>query len=146
MEVPMLNTIQIPADLIPDVRMGLFGLLGDAAEEISDALTRPRFAFHPEWFVPGRELLEDVCELLDILGWDGSLRPQDANLDFERHGHLLKAAVEGILPHVEMELAEVDANDARRAQHGEPPRRDSVKARMRALREFASHLERRSRT
>jgi hypothetical protein len=28
-----------------------------------------------------------------------------------------------------MELAEVDANDARRAQHGEPLRRKSVKAR-----------------
>lgn len=142
----MLNTIHISADLIPDVRMGLFGLLGDAAEEISDAVTRPRFVLHPEWFVPGRELFEDVCELLDVLGWDSSLRPQDANLDFNRHGELLKAGVEDMLPHLEMELAEVDANDARRAEHGEPPRREQVKARMRALREFASLVERRSRS
>jgi hypothetical protein len=142
----MTNTLEILADLIPDVRMGLFGLLGDAAEDISNARTRPRFDLHPEWFVSGRELFEDVCELLDVLGWDGNLRPQTANVDFDRHGPTLKAALEGFLPLLEMELAEVDANDARRARHGEPPRRDSVKARMRALREFASHLERRSRT
>ena len=142
----MTNTLEIPSDLLPDVRMGLFGLLGDAAEDISSALTRPRFELHPEWFVPARKLFDQACELLDVLGWDGNLRPQTANLDFDRHGPTVKAGLEGFLPLLEMELAEVDANDARRAQHGEPPRRDSVKARMRALREFASHLERRSRT
>ena len=142
----MNNTVQIPADLIPDVRAALQSMLGDAAESISNAVTLPRHELHPEWFVPGRELFEDVCELLDVLGWDGSLRPQTANLDFARHGALLKAGLEGMLPHVEMELAEVDANDARRAQHGELPRRESVKQRMRALREFASLVERESRT
>jgi hypothetical protein len=96
--------------------------------------------------VSGRELFEDVCELLDVLGWDSSLRPQTADLDFDRHGDLLKAGLEDMLPPVDMELAEVDANDARRAEHGEPPRREQAKARIRGLRGFASLVERQART
>jgi hypothetical protein len=111
----MIDTLEIPADLIPDVRMGLFGLLGNATEDISTVLTRPRFELHPEWFVPGRELFEQTCELLDVLGWDGNLRAQRATLDFGRWGAALKAALEGILPLIEMELAEVEENDAARA-------------------------------
>jgi hypothetical protein len=98
----------------------------------------------PEWFTDGSELYEGTCELLDVLGWDGNLRPQDATIDFPRHGRVLKAALEDILPLAEMQLAEVDANDAVRAERGEPARRDWVKGRMRALREFASLVERRS--
>jgi hypothetical protein len=130
----MIDTIEIPAELIPDVRMGLFGLLGNATEDISTVLTRPRFELHPEWFVAGRDLFEQTCELLDILGWDGNLRAQRATLDFDRWGATLKAALEDILPLIEMELAEV-----------EPPRPESVKRRLRSLREFASLLERRYR-
>jgi hypothetical protein len=141
----MIDTLEIPAELIPDVRMGLFGLLGNATEDISTVLTRPRFELHPEWFVSGRDLFEQTCELLDVLGWDGNLRAQRATLDFDRWGATLKAALEDILPLIEMKLAEVEANDAARAERGEPPRRESVKRRLRSLREFASLLERRYR-
>jgi hypothetical protein len=38
MEEPLSTTLKIPADVIADVREGLFGLLGDAAEGIMHSL------------------------------------------------------------------------------------------------------------
>jgi hypothetical protein len=140
----MSTNLEIPAEVIGDVRMSVLCLLGDAAEEISQALTRPQVEFHPEWFVDGRDELERACALLDLIGWDGTLRPQSTEAHLDEHGRTLRDALRRFLPLVETELEEVGLNDERRAQLGEPPRREQVTGRLLALRAFMSLVEQRT--
>jgi hypothetical protein len=141
MEEPMSTKIEIPAEVIPDVREALLCRLGDAAEEIATELARRHRALHPERLVPGRDLFDRACELLDLIGWDGTLRSQSTHVAFSEHGATLMNALEGYLPLVEAELEEVAVNDARRSRPGELPRRDAVELRAVALREFAMLVE-----
>jgi hypothetical protein len=122
----MSRTLEIPADLIPDVRVALQCMLGDGTEAISSALTFPERELHPEWFVRGRDEIERTCALLDEIGWDGALRPQATRIDAETHGATLRDALERYLPLVENWLAEADLNDGLRAERGEPPRREGL--------------------
>jgi hypothetical protein len=48
----------IPANVISDVREGLFCLMGDAIQEVGGALIQPERALHPEWFKTDRRRLE----------------------------------------------------------------------------------------
>jgi hypothetical protein len=95
----------------------------------------------PEWLAPGRDMFDRVCELLDLIGWDGTLRSQSTSVPLGERGATLMNALEGYLPLVETELEEVEVNDAGRARPGEPPRRDAVERRAVALREFAMLVE-----
>jgi hypothetical protein len=141
MEEPMSTKIEIPAEVIPDVREALLCRLGDAAEDVASELARRDRALHPEWLAPGRDLFEHACELLDLIGWDGTLRSQSTRAPFGEHGATLMSALEGYLPLVETELEEVEVDDAGRAGLREHPRRQAVEQRAAALREFATLVE-----
>jgi hypothetical protein len=141
MEEPMSTKIEIPAEVIPDVREALLCRLGDAAEDIAAAVARRDRALHPEWLAPGRDLFEHACELLDLIGWDGTLRSQSTRVPLSEHGATLMGALKGYLPLVEGELEEVEVYEAGRARVGEPPRPDAVEQRAVALREFAMLAE-----
>jgi hypothetical protein len=97
----MPRTLEIPADAIADVRLALLARLGDATEQISHALTIPDHQSHPDWLAPGRELFEDVCALLDEIGWDATLRSQATTIELATHGQTLRVALEHYLPLVE---------------------------------------------
>ena len=43
------TTITVPAELVDDLRVGLYACLADAAEDTSDATTRRERERHPEW-------------------------------------------------------------------------------------------------
>jgi hypothetical protein len=97
----MTITLKIPAELIPELREALLCMLGDAVDDLGSALTHPGRALSPEWFVQGRGEFERACALLDLIGWDGWLRPQDTTVDFAEHAATLKDALERYLPLVE---------------------------------------------
>jgi hypothetical protein len=145
-EVPMSDIVEIPADLIPEVRVALQCMLGDGTEAISRALTFPERELHPEWFVQGRHEIEHTFELLDEIGWDGSLRPQATSIDPNTHGATLREALERYLPLVENWLAESDLNDRLRAERGEPPTGEELAARVQGLRAFIELVGKRLRT
>jgi hypothetical protein len=133
----MSTTLAIPANVVTDVREGLFCLMGDAAQEINGALIHPERELHPEWFKKDRRRLEDVFALLDLIGWAAGDEARAIEVDLRKHGRPLKEAVDGYLPLLADQEEEADANDARRAEHGKPPRKDEIIASARALREFA---------
>jgi hypothetical protein len=134
MEEPMSTKIEIPAEAIPDVRQALLCRVGDAAETIATVVARRDRELHPEWLAPGRDLFEHACELLDLIGWDGTLRPQSTLVDRGEHWTTLMTALERYLPLVERGLAGVEVNDARHAGLGERPGRQAVKRRGGAAR------------
>jgi hypothetical protein len=137
----MSTTLTIPSNVIPDVREGLFCLMGDATQEIDGALIRPERELHPEWFKKDRRRLEDVFALLDLIGWaaDGASREVEVNL--RKYGQQLKEAVDGYLPLLADQEAEADANDIWRAEQGKHPRKDEIIASALALGEFATLIE-----
>jgi hypothetical protein len=136
MEVPMSNTLEIPAELIPEVRTAVQCMLGDGTASISDFVTLPEHELHPEWFIQGRDEFEHTCALLDEIGWDGSLRPQATRIDLERHGATLREALGRYLPIAEDRLTDADLNDRLRARQGKPPSREDLARRVLALRAF----------
>jgi hypothetical protein len=141
MEEPMSTKIEIPDEVIPDVREALLCCMGDAAEEIATAVARRDRALHPEWLAPGRDMFERACELLDLIGWDGTPRPQSASVPLGEHGATLISALEGYLPLVETELEEVEVDGAERARPGEHSGREAVARRAVALRELATLVQ-----
>jgi hypothetical protein len=143
MEEPLSTTLTIPAEVVQDVREGLFGLLGDAAEGIMHSLEQRDRDHHVESFKADRRQLGQVFALLDLVGWTTDSEPRAVAVDLGEHGQTLKEAVDGWLPLLEDQEAEVDVNDKRRAEEGKPPRKQEILGRLAACRVFAALLERR---
>ena len=134
----MSTTLTIPANVVPDVRESLFCLMGDAIQEIGDALIRREGELHPEWFKGDRRCLEDLFALLDLVGWSAGGERREVEIDAREFGRPLKEAIDGCLPLLADQEGEADANDAWRAEQGRPPRRDEIIASALALRKFAT--------
>jgi hypothetical protein len=134
------NTLTIPAEVIPDVREGLFCVLGGAAESTLHTLEQPDREYHPEWFREDREQLKEVLALLDLVGWNAGCETGQMDVDVAAHSHTLKAAVDAYLPILENQEKEADVDDERRAQEGRPPRKREIVRRVVALRDLATRL------
>jgi len=117
----MTTTLTIPAAGIGDMREALLCLLNEPVEAISHTLSVPERELHPEWFEDDRRQFEQVCRLLDSIGWDAADPPRKVEVGGE-HAELLREAIEGYLPLVEGWLPEAKALRVRR-EH-----RDSVQA------------------
>jgi hypothetical protein len=109
----MTATVLIPAAGVVDGREALLCLLKEPVEAIKDVLTLPERELHPEWFEDGRHQFEQVCRLLDLVGWDTSAPAADVQVPGE-HADTLREAIEGYLPLVEGWLPEAKALRERR--------------------------------
>lgn len=117
----MTTTLVIPAAGIGDVREALLCLLNEPVEGIKETLSLPERELHPEWFEDDRRQFEQVCRLLDVIGWDADAPSRKIKVAVE-HAELLREAIEDYLPLVEVWLPEAKALRERR-EH-----RDSVQA------------------
>lgn len=113
----MSSTLTIPAAAVADVREALLCLLGDPVESIAHALTEPERELHPEWFEDGRRQFEDVCRLLDAIGWSASETPREVEASRDDEP-TIRRAVESYLPMVEQWLSEADKQRTRREHRG----------------------------
>jgi hypothetical protein len=125
-EPKMTSTVTIPAAGITGAREALLCLLNEPAESIVDTLIRPEYELHPEWFEADRRRFEEICRLLDVIGWDAGAPARKVEVT-SQGAHTVRDAIEGCLPMVEQWLSEATKLRKRR-QH-----RDSVQARWSLL-------------
>jgi hypothetical protein len=143
MEEPMSTTLTIPADVVADLRVALFCLMGDATQGIDQALVHPDRERHPEWSADHRRQLGRVFATLDLVGWSAGDDRRDVEIDVCDHGQTLKEALEEYLPLLEDQEAEADANDKTRAEQGKPPRTGEIIRSLVACRDLTTLIERR---
>jgi len=137
------STLKIPADVIADVREGLFCLMGDATQELDRALTQPDRELYPEWFADDRRRIESVFSMLDVIGWSAGEEPRDADVELCRYGETLTEALEGYLPLLEAQEREAEVNDRWRAEQGLRPRKREIAERLTRVGKFAALVQRR---
>ena len=133
-------TITVPAELVNDIRIGLYTCLADAAEDTSDTAKRRDRERHPEWFVSARAKFERAWGLLDRIGWAEPHRPEPVELEPDAHRRALLDALEVMLLIREDDLCDDAPVDAERARRGEPPRFGAAADRVSALRHFADSI------
>lgn len=117
----MADVVTLPAAGVAEVREALLCALGEQVEAIGHSLTLPEHELHPEWFEGARRRFEEVCRLLDTIGWDAAAAPRTVEVTRE-DAQTICGAVEDYLPLVEQWLCEAGAL-RRRREH-----RDSVRA------------------
>jgi hypothetical protein len=117
----MPSTVTIPAAGIADTREALMCLLDRPVESIRHALTLPERELHPEWFEDDRRYFEEVCRLLDTIGWDAAAPARKVEVTGE-DASTIRGAIEEYLPLVEQWLHEATKLRTRREF------RDSVQA------------------
>jgi hypothetical protein len=137
----MSTTLTIPADVIPDVREGLYGLLGIAADRIGSCLVHPDRDAMVDGFIESRGQLERVFPLFDLVGWTTRDHPHSVDVDVAEHAQTVKDAVEGYLPHLETWEAEAHDTDGWRAERGKPPRKPELEKSLAACRNLLRLLD-----
>jgi hypothetical protein len=139
----MSTTLTIPAGVLADVRESLLCLMGDATNAIRHALERRAREHHPERFDAGRQQLEQVFALLDLVGWDATGEPHEVEIDLDEYGRTLKEALDGYVPILEDQEKEAAINDKRRTEEGKPPRTEEIVNRLVGLRKFVAFVAQR---
>ena len=117
----MTSTVTIPAAGIADTREALLCLLNRPVESIGHTLTLPERELHPEWFEDDRRHFDEVCRLLDTIGWDAAAPTRKVEVTGE-DALTIRGAIEEYLPLVEQWLHEATKLRTRREF------RDSVQA------------------
>jgi hypothetical protein len=137
-----LSTIfTIPSDVLPDVREGLFCLMGDATQGLDQALIFRDRELHPEWFADDRRQLERVFAMLDLIGWEAGTGSRAVEVELGEYGQTLKEALGAYLPILEDQEAEANVEDKGRADKGKPPLKNEISGRVAALRELTAFVE-----
>jgi hypothetical protein len=117
----MTSIVTIPAAGILETREALLSLLNRPVEAIGYTLTLPERELHPEWFEDDRRHFQQICHLLDTVGWDAAAPPRKVEVT-SKDARTIREAIEDYLPLVEQWLSEATKLRTRR-EH-----RDSVQA------------------
>lgn len=133
----MPSTVTIPAGGIADTREALLNLLNRPVERIAHTLTVPERELYPEFFEDDRRDFNEVCRLLDVIGWDAAAPARKVEVT-ATDARTIREAIEDYLPMVEQWLCEARQLRIRR-EH-----RESVQAMwtlLAALREVTPEPE-----
>jgi hypothetical protein len=120
-EPKMTSTVTIPATGIGVTLIALLCLLREPVEAIGHTLTLHEHELHPEWFENNRWRFEEICRLLDAIGWDAAAAPRKVEVN-GKDARTIRGAIQDYLPMVEQWLHEATTLRTRR-EH-----RDSVQA------------------
>ncbi len=137
----MSSTLTIPANVVPDVRDGLLSLIGNATEQFEEILLSSGRDRHPDWYMPARQMLEEVFTLLDHIGWSSAAPPREIEIDVSKHGPRVTEALEAALSGLADQLQEANINDQRRATEGLPPKEQQLIEQNQMVRDFAAAVE-----
>jgi hypothetical protein len=130
----------VPVLVLDDVREGLLCVLGDAAEEIVEALTQPKYERCPEWFSGSRVLLGKAWACLDEIRWVAGKYPRPVKVSVSEHGEVLARGIAAFLPCLNDRLKEAPVNDHARIARGLPPEFESLSERILALEKLQEGL------
>ncbi len=141
MSAPAGVIITVSAEMVGELRHGLYTVLGNAAEGVSQITEQFEREHHPEWYAEQRERFERTWALLDLIGWREPKQPAAIRINLHEHHRTVNEALDVRLLVAADDLDEADAVDAERAEQGEPPMREATTNRVFALREFASSVK-----
>lgn len=136
----MHTIVTIPANLTPQLRNGVHHALGDAAKEVSTVAEHTDRPSHPELYEQPVARFKQTCELLDFIGWGNPAEPAAIQVDLREHHAALTDALDMAVRLADIEVDEIEARDAARAQRHEPPLRETTIARALALHELNSTI------
>jgi hypothetical protein len=117
----MTSAVMIPSAGVAVTREALLAMLGRPLESLSHALTVHERELHPEWFEDGRRNFNELCRLLDLIGWDAAAPTRKVEIGDE-DARTIREAIASYLPMVEQWLCEA-VELRRRREH-----RNSVQA------------------
>jgi len=86
------GTIAIPADVVVQLREGLFSQLGDVAQGLAAVIVRPAGARRREWVEPVA-LFDRARAVLDLIGWEQRDPEPDVEVDLHPHRRAIEAAL-----------------------------------------------------
>lgn len=86
------GTIAIPADVLGELRGGLFSLLIDVAGDLDGVLVRPAHKRDRGWVGPVARF-DRVRSLLDLIGWERRAPERDVEVDLCWYGQTVEEAL-----------------------------------------------------
>jgi len=129
--------ITIPAAMVSRVRNSLFGELGGAAHDVGSVTEKRGREDHPEWFVDCLVSFDLARALMDHVGWSEATPPAAVQIDVERHGDLVLAAVRG-----EVEIDDAALKDIEEGRITDPAKAAEIRGRAERMREYVASVER----
>ncbi|MGO9761050.1 MAG: hypothetical protein ACLP1Q_07310 [Solirubrobacteraceae bacterium] len=122
--------VTVPADLVRDLRIGLHNELTVPAEGVLEVISRADREIRPEQYREHLEYLDELCVLLDVVGWAIPKQQAAVALDLRRHQQAVISALDFAVRSSVDELED--------AEKGVPSKRDATAKRVAALHEFAT--------
>lgn len=131
------ETVTVPADIVVDLRTGLYAQIGIAGEQLDRLTAKPDRERHPEWYRKPLDDLDRVRSLLDAIGWRQSdTLVASVELDLSEHQWALLRALETMLEAIE----DPDTNDMGDAARSTPPAVEAARRRASAIRAFVHSI------
>jgi hypothetical protein len=128
----------VPAELVGSLRAGLHAALSFAAEEIATRGMDVRRERDPEFYSDALGCFDRARALLDVIGWVKVDPPVEVRFDLREHWQATLDALEKEIDVARDRVQEAAADDAERAERGEPPKSEATIQRVRALYEFTA--------
>jgi hypothetical protein len=122
--------VTVPAELVGDLRIGLHNELTAPAEGVIEVVSRADRETQPEQYHEHLDYLDELCVLLDIVGWARPKQQTAVVIDLRPHRRAVTTALDFATTSSVDELKDAEKADA--------TKQDATAKRVAALREFAT--------
>jgi hypothetical protein len=129
---PPAEIVTVPAEIVDDLRVGLHNELGVPAEGILEVVGRTDRERRVEKYHEHLECLNEVCALLDLIGWAPPTQRTAVTIDLGSHRRAVLAALDFAVRTSTNELSDAATTDASS---------ETTVKRVSVLREFAASVK-----